>query len=308
MAQKHTINGHDVYSIVAMDGSVRASFIPARGGIGSSLVFCHKNSEQELLFQHDYFWQDSWSDLPGAWPFLFPVCARVERNGVLGNYLYDGRVYRMPMHGFAWHMPWQVVSAEKSDEFCMRLSDTAATREVYPFSFAVELLYKVGYGMLVCEQIYTNHSDRPMPYYAGFHPYFLTPQPKQGKEKVMLNFKPQQRFVYNERFTDIVGEQALFKLPISIMQPDVNEQLTKFGENKIVKLHYPDGLTLQMEVEGIENMDLFSYLQLYHMPEKPFFCVEPWMSFPNAINTVSGVRWLPPGQIERAILTLKMEK
>ena len=305
MVNKNISNGHEVYTIVASDGSMRASFIPERGGVGSSIIFCQGKSERELLFQHDYFWQDPLPDLPGAWPFLFPVCARVERNGVLGDYLYEGQIYKMPMHGFAWRMPWQVV-ATKPDTIIMRLSDTADTRLVYPFSFTVELHYKVGYNMLVCEQIYTNHSDRAMPYYAGFHPYFLTPKLGAGKEKVILDYNPQQRFVYNDRFTDIVGTQSLFKLPISIMQPEVNEQLTKLGENKSVKLLYPDGLTLQMQTEGIEDINSFSYLQLYHMPEKPFFCIEPWMSFPNAINTVKGVSWLQPGQTERGILTLNL--
>ena len=59
---------------------------------------------------------------------------------------------------------------------------------MYPFSFKVQLIYKVTNGKLTCEQTYTNTDDKTMLYYAGFHPYFLTPKPGKGKEKVMLNF------------------------------------------------------------------------------------------------------------------------
>ena len=61
-----------------------------------------------------------------------------------------------------------------------------------------------------------------------------------------------------------------------------------------------------MNAGGIDDPSFFSYVQLYTIPEQPFFCVEPWMSFPNAMNTVSGVRWLQPGQTECGILTLQM--
>jgi galactose mutarotase-like enzyme len=52
---------------------------------------------------------------------------------------------------------------------------------------------------------------------------------------------------------------------------------------------------------------MFPYVQLFTETKKPFFCAEPWMAFPNAINAVSGARWLQPGKSDKAILTLSVE-
>lgn len=305
MAIKSTLNGATIYTIVSGDGQSRATFIPEKGGICYSIIFPDGGKERELLFLHDYFKQSHWFDLPGGWPFLFPVCARVERNGKPGHYLYEGNIYKMPQHGFAWQSVWEVENSSKADELIMVLRDSSATHVFYPFSFEVKLLYKIGNGILVCEQIYTNLNQHPMPYSAGFHPYFLTPLPGQGKENIILDYQPVKCFRYNERYTDLIGTQPLFSLPTAITNPDINEKLTLLTTNKKTFLKFPQQFTLEIGATGIEDLDLFPYLQLYTMLDKPFFCVEPWMSFPNAINTVKGMRWLQPGQSEKGILTLQ---
>ena len=59
-----------------------------------------------------------------------------------------------------------------------------------------------------------------------------------------------------------------------------------------------------MAAEGVEDPNLFPYVQLYTMTEKPFFCVEPWMAAPNSLNTAKGCRWLEPGAVEHGVLRL----
>ena len=298
---KETQYGCDVWTIVSSDGSTKASFVPEKGGIGSSLVMPAPGGPRELLFQHDFFWDRQTAKIPGGWPFLFPVCARLERDGQQGQYLYDGKRYSLPSHGFGPRMPWSA-NAEGSDTLVLQLTDNDETHSVYPFRFRVALRYRVADGALVCEQTYTNRGHIPMPYYAGFHPYFRTPGPGAGKENVLLDFKPIRAFKYNERLTDLAGEVAVPRLPVPIAEPGINERLTKVGQDKEARLVLPDGLNIHIAAEGVEDPDLFPYIQLYPIPDKPFFCVEPWMAFPNALNTVVGVRWLAPGASERGLL------
>lgn len=303
MAEKNIQHGMTTYTITSKDGSSHMTFLPERGGLGSSLIMPTKNGAKELLFQHDFFWEDNWHDLPGGWPFLFPVCARLERNGQRGLYLYSGKQYSLKIHGFGWFMPWEVAD-ESCDSITLCLKANKQTLLDYPFNFEVILRYHITHGSLSCHQTYINHGNHPMPYYAGFHPYLRTPLLNEGKENVMLDYHPIKRFSYNDTLTDVIGEQALFDLPINITNPKATEQLTLLGENKETRLHYPDHSTLHITAEGLEDPDLFPYLQLYTIKEKPFFCIEHWMSFPNALNTVQGVRWLPPGEQETGLLTL----
>jgi galactose mutarotase-like enzyme len=298
MTIRETCNGYEVRTIVSSDGGTRASFVPEKGGMGSSLVI----GGREMLFQHDFFWERQAEKIPGGWPFLFPICGRLERGGQVGQYLCDGRLRQMLSHGFGPRIPWKVVETDREDTMILQLTDTESTRQMYPFRFEVLLTYRAEKDALACEQIYSNRGNVPMPYYAGFHPYFRIPGPGAGKEKVLLDYKPVRAFKYNERLTDLAGETAVPRLPAAVTDPAINERITRVGEDRETKLVLPDGLTIHMAAEGVEDPDLFPYIQLYTMADKPFFCVEPWMGFPNALNTVAGARWLKPGQSERGIL------
>ena len=281
----------ETVSIGSPNGAVRAEFVPAWGGIGSSLAI----RGRELLYQHEFFWDPATPRTRGGWPFLFPICGRLERGGVDGAYLYDGHVYRMGIHGFSNHMPWQVEDADDKS-LTLVLADTEATRKVYPFHFEVRLTYRAEHDALVCEQAYTNRGDRPMPYYAGFHPYFQTPATHAGKAEVRVDLNPVRRLKYNQRLTDIVGEEDLPKLPISVMDAHASEMLLCVGEDREARLLYPDGAVIHLRA------DPFDFIQLYTLPELPFFCIEPWMSQPNGLNTVGAPRWLGPGQSDRGVL------
>ncbi|MCK4608754.1 MAG: aldose epimerase [Gammaproteobacteria bacterium] len=300
ITQQH---GFEVYTIISADGGTRASFVPEKGGVGSSIIMSHEQKERELLFLHDSFWEQEMPDLPGGWPFLFPVCARIERMGNYGNYLYDCNVYSLPIHGFSWNEKWRVLPDQRDDTLTLELTETKNSLAAYPFRFKVQLTYKVTQGKLTCHQIYTNTGNKPMVYYAGFHPYFLTPEANSGKEQVMLNFQPKRLLRYNDKLTDIIGEQKLFNLPIPVTDNRINEQLCEVKENNITHLAYPDGFNLYMQTS-----DQFRYLQTYTMTDKPFFCVEPWMAFPNALNTSTGCRWLASGKSEQAYVELACNK
>lgn len=297
--------GFDVYTIVSTDKQTKASFVPEKGGVGSSIIMPFQNQARELLFQHEHFWERNNPHIPGGWPFLFPICARIERMGKEGDYLYDGKIYHLPIHGFGPRLPWQVEKFA-TDSITLMLKSTEETLKNYPFRFQVKLNYQVKNKEFICTQKYINLDDKALPYYAGFHPYFLTPPVNQGKEKVILNFKPKRGFIYNEHLTDLIGEKENFNLPSSITNPELNEQISELGEDKEVTLSYPDGLKISLSTENENNPDLFRYLQLYHQVNEPFFCVEPWMGFPNALNTVLGVRWIAPRQSEIGVLRLRI--
>ncbi len=215
MAQHKRINGFETCTIASSNGLNQATFVPERGGAISSIIMANGSQPRELLYQHDFFWDKTIDDLPGGWPFCFPVCARLERQGRRGAYLYDGNIYEMAIHGFSWSEPWQV-EAETDNSVLLVLRDNDRTRAQYPFSFEVKLHYEMNDDGLICRQSYTNFGDNAMPYYAGFHPYFKTPLPQQGKEQVILNYQPTERFQYNAELTDLVGRQDLFALPTPI--------------------------------------------------------------------------------------------
>ena len=286
------------YEIKAKDGVTKATIIPECGGWVSSIIFPFLSGARDILFLHDYAWDTDVKDLRGGLPFLFPVCGRVIYDGKSGQYNINGKLYDLTIHGFSWHEKWSVRSIT-DNAIEIVLTQNENTLQQYPFHFEVSLRYEVLPGKLLCHQVYKNcESLKSMPYYAGFHPYFLTPKLGAGKEKAVINFEAVRRLQYNDQLTDIIGEKEPLTMPTSITNIEINEQLSVFGSNKAVSLIFTDKEKLLINVN--DNSDLFPYLQLYTIAEKPFFCVEHWMGFPNAINAKAGVRWLRPGESESA--------
>lgn len=297
---KTQTNGMDVYTIQATDGAA-ASIVPDMGAAVSSLLLPGPDGPAEMLFLHPFFWEKDNERTRGGFPFIFPICGRLERDGQAGAYLYNAHRYTMPSHGFSMRMPWTVVE-EADDRLTLALHDTDQTQAQYPFSFELTLTFRMEPGTFLIEQKYTNTGDTAMPYYAGFHPYFLTPNPSAGKKDVMLDFQPVRGLAYNEELTDLAGERDLPAIPVSVSDPAINEALTMVGADKEAQLQYPNGTTLHMRADGNEDPNLFAYIQFYTIPDQPFFCVEPWMAFPNALNTVAGCRQLPPNSSESGTL------
>ncbi len=286
------MNGFAVYTI--QQGESRMSFVPEKGGTAFSLKF----KDRELLYCHENFWDETYDDLIGGWPFIFPICARIARNDHYGQYLYNGQCYELPIHGFAPYLPWEVVAYE-TDRITLELAFTPETLKVYPFKFRVRLNYLITETQLFCHQEYYNLGKNPLPFYAGFHPYFAV----TNKNKSFLNCHPTKLLQYNEQLTDIIGTKPLFHLPVALSTPEINENLLQLSEDNLIQIEFSDGLHLSMQDES----HLFNYLQLYHIPEKSFFCVEPWMAFPNAMNTVEGVTWLAPDSMIEAKLRIDVK-
>lgn len=297
----------DSITITSPDNTTQMTCHPERGGLVSSLKIQTPGHQalQERLFLHDFFDQSEWDDLPGGMPFLFPVCARLSRDGNAGTYLYNGKQYHLKIHGFSWYLPWEVVD-QRDDMVTLRLHANEQTLAHYPFKFEILLRYQATTQGLTCHQTYSNRGDYPMPFYAGFHPYFATPPIEDGKADIQVAFEATRRLQYNDTMTDIISSEKPIPLPCSITNPDINEQLHELSENKQLKLTFPDNTELQLEAKG-EEPNFFPFVQTYTMADKPFFCLEPWMAFPNALNTVSGAYWLQPGESKTAELHIDQQ-
>ncbi len=104
MSCVYTKHGFEFREIQSAGGRLRMTFVPALGGLGVSL----RHDEKELLWLHEKFWQGEGACRYGGWPFLFPICGRLERDGIAGGYLYRGDRYMMPIHGLTCRYPWRV--------------------------------------------------------------------------------------------------------------------------------------------------------------------------------------------------------
>ncbi len=92
-----------------------------------------------------------------------------------------GTVRPMPKHGFARDAQFSVVNGGPENALRMRLTDSPATRELYPFAFQFDVVVALhAASRLEVSFETTNTGDAPLPYYAGHHFYFKLPHQERG--------------------------------------------------------------------------------------------------------------------------------
>ena len=296
MAPERIFDGIRVFSIASADGAACADIVPELGGIVSSLRLV---GGRECLFRHKWFWDPAAPETRGGIPLLFPICGRLLHDDVPGQYRIGGQSFVMPIHGFAMRVPWEVADASQPDSLRLRLADSPPTRAMFPFAFELELLYAVASKGFSCRLSVRNAGDTPMPFYAGFHPYFATPLPGSGKKHTVFEANPCARHVYDSTKTRIVGSAPPPAFPLSVADDAGAGSLLEMGKDHETRIRFPDGFEIRQAASPV-----FRFRQLYTLPEEPFFCDEPWMAPAGSLNRPGGARLLPPGRSESGTISI----
>ena len=244
---------------------------------------------------------------PAFWtghaPVLFPIVG--ELNG--GKYRLGDEEYAMARHGFARRSGFEVIET-KADSALFRLTDSAATREAYPFAFALELSYRLARATLHVAATVTNPGDAPLPFSLGFHPGFAWPLPSGAdKAEHVLSFaapepEPVRRLaqpdglLLPERFpTPVDGHHLTPDASLFAADAVIWDSLA----SRTVTFGAPGGTQI-----GIAFPDM-PMLGLWQKPGAPFLCIEPWQGiadpagYDGDFRDKPGVVSLPPGEARR---------
>ncbi len=234
---------------------------------------------------NEYLWQGDEKFWAGQAPNLFPYIGRMEN----GKYSYKGKEYEMPKHGFLRKTELEVV--EKSDTFIkFFMTDTDATREIYPFEFKIEISYNLVANRL--ETIYkvSNRGENVMYFGVGGHPAFNVPFAGDTAkfDDYSLTFskecKPKQVMLSKECFC--TTERKEFPLI-----DDTKLQLhARLFDNDAVILQEMDRTVVltspSTDKEVIVSFPDFGYIGFWNSAQDttPFVCIEPWTTLPATEN------------------------
>ena len=258
----------------------------------------------ELWSLTDAIGQEYMTDAdPAFWtghaPVLFPVVGALNHD----RYRLGDRHYELKKHGFARHSAFSVISAE-ADEVRLRLTDSAQTRALYPFAFALELAFRVDGMRLGMMATVTNADEVVMPFSLGFHPAFAWPLPGGGAKEdhrvvfVEAEAEPIRRvdpttgLLLPDRMPSpvdghiLVPDADLFKADALIWDAVCSRALT-FGANggAQLALAFPDT----------------PMLGIWQKPGAHYLCVEPWqghadpVGYDGDLHDKPGIVLLEPG-------------
>ena len=248
----------------------RLRIVPERGGLISEWL-C--NQKEVLYFDLERF-QKQKESVRGGIPLLFPICGDLPDN----RFLFESQEFFICQHGFARDLPWKIFSDQKKDCIRMTLEDTDTTKEVYPYSFKIDVDIKIIENKLELDIIIKNNSRIKMPFSFGLHPYFkiidLSSLKVSGLSKDCtnhINMKPDS----TDQLLSVLskGVDFLAKSSSLILLEDCNS-------GALVEIH---------------KTESFEFIAVWTDPPRGMICIEPWTSPRGALINENRLLFLEPG-------------
>lgn len=222
----------------------------------------------------EYMWEGN----PAFWkrtsPVLFPLVGGLKN----GEYLHDGRCYRMGQHGFARDRQFQLKSQTNREIWFALESDEESLQE-YPYEFLLELGYELQENMVIVKWKVTNPASGELHFSIGGHPAFRCPileDTKRTDYRIRFDVKEKviSSIVQNGLMSD---EKEAYELENGCLQVtdhlfDNDALVIEEDQVKEVALIKPDG---RAYVTVRFDAPLFG---IWSPPGEnvPFICIEPW--------------------------------
>lgn len=308
MTDKSQISDRKVANkmLILTNGSSKATIDPIRGATVCQLYL---NSQSIFLPVESSLPTTEWP--AGGMPICFPFAGRVWHDRMEGRYLAGtGRdavnnqsssqnIQPMPIHGFGSRLAWQVTHSDKA-QATLRLTDSEATRDIYPWRFEADVTYQLGtdnlkvQASIKCTEVLHAAGGRPMPLAPGLHPYFAAQHPSENMAgsisfaydhctvpalesiDVTKEGNAGAKRLLSDKAADISGGSlpapGKYRLPLH----------SEFLHNRIFTGLLENTMTLgPLELSWSKSAP-WKYLVFWAKPQSHFLCVEPWVGLPDA--------------------------
>ena len=294
-------------NFIALDNGtgIRAVIAPEHGGELASLSVRVDGRWYELLYRAmDYNDRPGWR---GKAPLLWPATGvSIHPDAGVHHYALNGELYEMPFHGFARNLPWRVIEERSSDKpakLVLGISESAETRQFYPFAFELKVEYQLQEDRLHIE--YTVIADAgntgAVPFSMGNHITFNAPL-MPGSEPGQLSFHNQLPDMLlrdsNKTFSgQVVPSPFMGWHDVGALERRNAVSLGgRQGPAELLVLD-PSGLQLRLvHRASSEPSEPAIRFNLWADTRDGFFSPEPWIGTQNSLNSGAGLVRLPPGE------------
>jgi galactose mutarotase-like enzyme len=304
-------------------GALQAYVAPVHGGDLAGLEVQHDGRWSELLYRGmDYQPTSGWTGkAPILWPavgrnFLYPPGS--TGSGAALGWVLHGRVYAIPIHGFARDQAWHIVrrgNCARSSYLILSLSGDDRTRHMYPFGFRLTTEYRIWRDALYIRQ--AVRADRAnaeaMPFSIGNHITFAIPLlPGDDPLQTWISTPATKQVI-----TDASGRPTGRIVPVSYARPRL---LSSFKPLTAISLSgYPAG----EEWARLEDRSSFGIIVAHSEDRRPggtpvlfnlwgdvgqgYFAPEPWVGKQNSLATGDGTIALQPGGTFHWMIEVRLE-
>ena len=240
--------------------------------------------------------QEDFAKTRGGNPILFPFAGTSYANEVKDHWKSpEGEVLPMPQHGFARNSAFRIASIDEYG-FAAELEKDEATSIYYPYDYGLTVVYRFAELCVQVSLILENYGDKAIPWSPGYHFYFHLPW-RRGLERkdFILKIPAKNAYAYEangilRKLTRPTGEERFSeKSLVNRIHADLKEPEAIFGTANGEE-------NISVRIEGGGTGSTRTFVTWTERDDSPFYCVEPWMGFPNPTAQEQGPRFVGPGQ------------
>ncbi len=229
----------------------------------------------------DYYWDYNSKIWPRRTSVCFPICGNLTDD----QYVYGGKTYSLPAHGFLREKDLNLLySNYASASFSLTSDET--TKPIYPFDFRFLINYELDRNALIVRYVVKNTGSGIMYYSVGSHYTYRVPFcQKESFESYQYTFAGPQKAgkvelengqvsgitddIFHGR--DYLSIQGVFGAGSTILRCD---DLT---QNRIGIQSQSSGAKVEVSFDGFSHVILWAPYN-----GAPFACIEPWAGMVDA--------------------------
>ncbi len=240
-------------------------------------------SIKSLKSNKEYIWEGT----PDVWaahaPNLFPVIGCLKDDG----FLYKGKEYNCPKHGFVRKNKNVSLVEQTSNSLTFNLKYSDESLEIYPFKFEFIIEYILEENELILKHTIINHGDEQMLFSLGGHPGFTCPlNEDESYTDYYLEFeKPETIQTWQVQKNGLIGKETLPVLDNSAvinLHPHIfdNDALVfkNLNSSKVSLKSKKSQQVLSVSFKG------FPYLGIWAKPNAKYVCIEPWIGIADSVD------------------------
>jgi len=244
-----------------------------------------KGAELQGLFSKETKLEYLWNANPKYWakhsPVLFPIVGSLKNN----SFIYQGKHYESPRHGFARDNVFNFEKISES-EGIFTLTQNADTLRTYPFYFELKLKYQLIDRKLKLTYEVKNTGTSELLFSIGAHPAFAVPNtPDTVYEDYYLSFNADEQLTYWKLEDGLVANETK-NIALNAHKLKLTHELF-YNDALVFKNLQSNSISLlnTKNDNGLHfNFEEFPFFGIWAAPDAPFVCLEPWCGVADGVN------------------------
>lgn len=226
----------------------------------------------------EYIWEGRSEVWAGSCPLLFPICGGLKDD----KYTFNGKEYTLKKHGYARFITFEIENKTDSSVVFLHKSDID-TKKSFPFDYELRVIYTLTDKTVKIDYSVKNLTDGTMYFSIGSHEGYYTPE---GIEDYDVIFPQNETLSAYVPYGNLLSNQELPIIKDSNILPLYDKYFTV--DALIFKDLKSKSATLRNRKTGkavrVDFPDA-DYFLLWHKPNSPFMCLEPWSGIPDIVGS-----------------------